>query len=373
MSGYFGQGITANQFVAYLAAIQGANGGGAPTVPPQQTQTVIPDILSQYLRGGARAGAAYTTPAQWAALAQLMPQQAAPAQQQQQQPLAQPLPPVQKSKDPVEEEELEYRNARTEQFDRTLVQLLLAARNLGMTKFAMIGRMGMSYGHSPDWWKNYYLVFADDIDRQMDEAGGARGSARVDSSASASTSSQSTSDSADSIKAGQKRKAPLLSPAPEGLKSSSASGASASRAAPPARKAARRCQERLQDGSDDDYVDSDREDTYGRSRRTYTLSIPSIMPDKSPDSPTKLVACTKGYRFTEEDKEFFVNMILWQLKLDNGVSKKSILNALHEKAPHHSVMSWETFWKHANGQKIQDQARRMLGAASTSIKVSGGD
>ena len=126
---------------------------------------------------------------------------------------------------------------------------------------------------------------------------------------------------------GLKRKAPPSSPTPASVEVSRASSDSVSRDSAPARKSARRCRERLQGESDDESDDASMYD----GGRMYKLHIPSTLPTCIPPPPTKTVPCAKGYRFTEEDQKFFVNMILWQTKLDGNVSKRTITEALHAR------------------------------------------
>ena len=133
-------------------------------------------------------------------------------------------------------------------------------------------------------------------------------------SSSGTSASVDTSTSAQSRPEGLKRKARSSTPTSDSAEGSRAAGESSSRVRFPVRKAARRCQERLQ-GESEDESDDDPHDN-----PTYKLSVPTALPDHSPSTPLNTIPCSNGYRFTEEDKKFFVDMVLWQTKLDNNVT-----------------------------------------------------
>lgn len=54
-------------------------------------------------------------------------------------------------------------------------------------------------------------------------------------------------------------------------------------------------------------------------------------PSRSPSPPTNLVLRGRGYKYTTEDREFFVKFIGWRLKQDPTLTRLDICNLLAEK------------------------------------------
>ncbi|KLO17069.1 hypothetical protein SCHPADRAFT_994695 [Schizopora paradoxa] len=81
-------------------------------------------------------------------------------------------------------------------------------------------------------------------------------------------------------------------------------------------------------------------------------------PSKRPTAPTSVIS--KGFRgrgnaYTEEDTAFFYQLAAWELANNPNATKGSICELLSELAPHHSALSWRTFWG-----RHEDVADKML-------------
>ena len=60
------------------------------------------------------------------------------------------------------------------------------------------------------------------------------------------------------------------------------------------------------------------------------VSLPPI-PSRSPSPPTIVVQGTHGNKFTADDKEFFVNLMLYELHRDSSLTKSEICSKLADK------------------------------------------
>ncbi|KAJ4485974.1 hypothetical protein J3R30DRAFT_3443162 [Lentinula aciculospora] len=67
-------------------------------------------------------------------------------------------------------------------------------------------------------------------------------------------------------------------------------------------------------------------------------------PSRSPNPPTKIVPHSRGNKFTEEDKQFFIEFIQWRLRCDQSLTRNDLCEQLAEKAPQHSLQSWLAYW-----------------------------
>ncbi|KAG1757727.1 hypothetical protein EDB19DRAFT_1867070 [Suillus lakei] len=77
-------------------------------------------------------------------------------------------------------------------------------------------------------------------------------------------------------------------------------------------------------------------------------------PSRSPTPPTRIEPGTNGNKYTEEDRAYFLHFISWRLSQDASLTKKELCAMLHEKAPHHSALSWASHWhaRHDIADKI---------------------
>ncbi|KAI0319862.1 hypothetical protein OF83DRAFT_1169849 [Amylostereum chailletii] len=100
---------------------------------------------------------------------------------------------------------------------------------------------------------------------------------------------------------------------------------------------------------------------------TIALSLPPT-PTSPPPAPTTVIPVSRGaknIKFSQEDKEFFVNLILWETHINPSATRTGIVEKLADMAPHHSVQSWNTWWKRkGQGQDIHCEALRRRRAAS---------
>ncbi|KAF5385466.1 hypothetical protein D9757_005406 [Collybiopsis confluens] len=87
------------------------------------------------------------------------------------------------------------------------------------------------------------------------------------------------------------------------------------------------------------------------------LRIP-VPPSRSPIPPSRLVPHAKGYRFTQEDKDFFIKFIQWRMRGDASLTRNELCEQLAEKVPHHNFASWYAYW-----QNNHDLPDKILAAA----------
>ncbi|KII83119.1 hypothetical protein PLICRDRAFT_33063 [Plicaturopsis crispa FD-325 SS-3] len=90
--------------------------------------------------------------------------------------------------------------------------------------------------------------------------------------------------------------------------------------------------------------------------------------DESPRHPSRVVTTAAGNIFTEEDKRFFRETLLYEIRKNKNVSRAEILRILNAKyrivdifhfitshlngqAPHHSKKSWDHHWERTPGIK----------------------
>ncbi|VDB90304.1 unnamed protein product [Peniophora sp. CBMAI 1063] len=358
------QNTTGNANPAQLAALLAAAGGrvapagnalGAPAqgaAPEQANPLALLTLQNQQ---------AYAQPASWAGLAQLFQPQPAP-----------PPPPPQPAQQPAqisqEDKEAPYRGARSDNLDKTLVLFLRAAQSSNMTRYAILEDMNGRHGHSSEWWKTYYLIFADDIDRLVKLAGtsddgtaGCSTPARRKPLGSAGTLRPVTFPFvAESPSTSRKRKARTPSgSSSDGSETERTAHASCSRPAP---KVARRTETQGTSDVDDELGDITADIAVGNP---YKLTIPTTLPKRAPSIPTNLAAGAKGnYKYTDEELAYFVDTILWQAKTVPNVSRATVVATLSARAPHHSEESWKSFWKRAKGPDILREGLRMAAEAS---------
>ncbi|OBZ76031.1 hypothetical protein A0H81_03083 [Grifola frondosa] len=79
-----------------------------------------------------------------------------------------------------------------------------------------------------------------------------------------------------------------------------------------------------------------------------SASAPSLylsldIPSRPPTPPTKVEKTGPGNKFTEDDKEFFVKLILWELSRDSSLTRSKLMRLAAEKTPHHPYGSWTKF------------------------------
>jgi len=77
-------------------------------------------------------------------------------------------------------------------------------------------------------------------------------------------------------------------------------------------------------------------------------------PSRSPTPPAVVQVGTNGNKYTKEDREYFLNFVVWRLKQNPSLTKKQLCELLHQKAPHHSATSWASHWhqRHDIADKI---------------------
>ncbi|VDB90299.1 unnamed protein product [Peniophora sp. CBMAI 1063] len=274
---------------------------------------------------------------------------------------------------------------KSDEYDNVLFNGLTAARTYGISYLTAMNCIPVTPGRSVLWWKQYYLEHMRRIDRLV-----LRGT-HAPTPFSASTSvnhikptpgpSHSMSrkpiprPGPSSSKLKLKRKAP--SPTPESdLESTSSESES---------------QSESEENKDDDDDESSVEDTPRRTRRrlssrqskhpndlsspsplkqapktkvwrkhVYHLTIPRRLPT-SPPRPPAPVQIKRGFAFTDEDKSYFVRFLLWEAKMGTTLTKAAYIKKMNEQVPHHTLMSWDTFWNRAEpkGQVILEQGREM--------------
>ncbi|VDC04377.1 unnamed protein product [Peniophora sp. CBMAI 1063] len=351
------------QLAAFLAAAAVmAPAANAPAVPPAQgppaqlAQGAAPDqanIIAQMMQAALQSQQAHAQPAPWAGLAQLSQPQPA---QQAQPALEQPQPC-----DNVHEQvELEYRNARSAQLDKTLALFMRAAQSSNMTRYAILQDMNGRHGHSAEWWRTYYLIFADDIDRFVKA-----GTDGTDTGSHSSATSRKTISHPGTLRpvlfpsvssspsSSRKRKAPLLSHSPD--ESDPEDGGDV-RSHPSARRISRRL-------LDEDEDDTSLDQPHAEATPSQRYVIPDSLPEHQPTAPTN-TSCVNGRTaFTEEDIAYFVHMILWHVKNNPSVGKRAIMADICRQATHHSEQSWLSFWTRVKGRKILTEGQRMAALA----------
>ncbi|KIK70844.1 hypothetical protein GYMLUDRAFT_235259 [Collybiopsis luxurians FD-317 M1] len=91
-------------------------------------------------------------------------------------------------------------------------------------------------------------------------------------------------------------------------------------------------------------------------------------PSRSPTPPSRLVPHAKGYRFTSEDREFFIKFVQWRLKGDPSLTRNDLCEQLAQKVPHHSVSSWYAYW-----QNNHDLPDKILAAAYGEVEEDESD
>ncbi|THH11199.1 hypothetical protein EW145_g823 [Phellinidium pouzarii] len=67
------------------------------------------------------------------------------------------------------------------------------------------------------------------------------------------------------------------------------------------------------------------------------------LPAAPPRSPSPPVA-NPGQKYTDQDDIFFFKRIAYDLARNPDLSKANLCDILAEKAPHHSALSWRTYW-----------------------------
>ncbi|KIJ21890.1 hypothetical protein PAXINDRAFT_173914 [Paxillus involutus ATCC 200175] len=87
-------------------------------------------------------------------------------------------------------------------------------------------------------------------------------------------------------------------------------------------------------------------------------------PSRSPTPPTLVQLGTNGNKYTKEDRDYFINFLMWQLKRNPSLTKKELCEQLNDKAPHHSATSWASHWhqRHDIADKILATYRRDYGS-----------
>nr|GAT47821.1 predicted protein [Mycena chlorophos] len=77
-------------------------------------------------------------------------------------------------------------------------------------------------------------------------------------------------------------------------------------------------------------------------------------PSRSPSPPTTAIPHNRGgYKFTPEDKKYFIDFISWRLKEDPTMVRHELCEELARKVPHHGVNSWASYW--SNNHDIPDK------------------
>lgn len=113
-------------------------------------------------------------------------------------------------------------------------------------------------------------------------------------------------------------------------------------------------------------------------KHVYYLDIPKRLPN-APPTPPPAVRLNRGFAFTDKDKAYFVNFLLWHAKTGSVLTKavycKKMSDEVSEapyplphtmwlnsmQVPHHSEMSWGAFWNRVEpkGLAILEEGRRM--------------
>ncbi|KAF7320376.1 Rab GDP dissociation inhibitor [Mycena kentingensis (nom. inval.)] len=91
-------------------------------------------------------------------------------------------------------------------------------------------------------------------------------------------------------------------------------------------------------------------------------------PSRAPTPPTQAIPHNRGgYKFTPEDKEFFVRFIQWRLQDPVPITRNMLCEELAEKVPHHTTASWTAYW-----QNNHDLPDKILAAAWNRYYDAGG-
>ncbi|TFK30797.1 hypothetical protein FA15DRAFT_751795 [Coprinopsis marcescibilis] len=82
-------------------------------------------------------------------------------------------------------------------------------------------------------------------------------------------------------------------------------------------------------------------------------------PSREPSPPTEVVLKGRGYKYTDQDHDFFIKFIQWHLKLNPYHTRNELCEMVAEKAPHHTAASWASYWSihHDLPDKIMAAAR----------------
>ncbi|KZV63499.1 hypothetical protein PENSPDRAFT_691569 [Peniophora sp. CONT] len=255
---------------------------------------------------------------------------------------------------------------RSDEYDKVLVDGLRAARTYGISYLTAINCIPSTPGRSVSWWKLYYLEHMRRIDRLINSGGTT--SARASGSSSnnpAKPTSKRPSTSGDIHHAislayeskprpgpsSSKRKARSPTPVSESEHSSAESEVDddddddEESAATPSPPRTRRRLPSLKKRNNDTSTETKPAQRVWR-KHVYHLHIPKALPS-APPSPPAPVRTTRGFAFTDEDKAFFINTLLWGAKQGSALTKTQYIEKLAKQAPHHTVMSWGTFWNRA--------------------------
>ncbi|EMD42153.1 hypothetical protein CERSUDRAFT_90754 [Gelatoporia subvermispora B] len=81
------------------------------------------------------------------------------------------------------------------------------------------------------------------------------------------------------------------------------------------------------------------------SSATVDRQPSSTPPLREPTPPTRVERVHTGNRFTDEDIQYFVHFVQWKTEIQPGISRKEVCRLLEENAPHHSLASWQRFWR----------------------------
>jgi hypothetical protein len=54
-------------------------------------------------------------------------------------------------------------------------------------------------------------------------------------------------------------------------------------------------------------------------------------PSRSPTPPAVVQVGTNGNKYTKEDREYFLNFVVWRLKQNPSLTKKQLCELLHQK------------------------------------------
>ncbi|KIJ68607.1 hypothetical protein HYDPIDRAFT_106819 [Hydnomerulius pinastri MD-312] len=245
--------------------------------------------------------------------------------------------------------------------DTILAQALYESKRDGKTyRQALEGLHGVN-NHAANLWKDYYLDHHDRFDVLVSRL--AEQPKMVKKPFATSKTPPRAKEEGASAQVARKRHVspspPRQAPKPRGRPPGSSQAAQRKRAAPPAQAVA------------------STSSTVGRPpkrpRATFnslsaplpTSDVPGLMPpqadiplpdppSRSPSPPTVIQAGINGNRYTKEDRDYFINFLLWRMKNDPSLTKRDLCEQLYEKAPHHSATSWASHWhqRHQIADKI---------------------
>ncbi|KAF9270042.1 hypothetical protein L218DRAFT_9026 [Marasmius fiardii PR-910] len=201
-------------------------------------------------------------------------------------------------------------------------------------------------GHSASLWKDYYLEHKVRIDEVV---------LKYSDSKEKETEKQQDDSKTSKLVKSVKKPVIKLESSPEPLPISSKRARSSNKtrrqSSPPSRKplasSSRTPSESISKGGKRHTINSLTVDAPSYTRElpppNSEIQIPEP-PSRSPTPPTKIVPHSRGNKFTEEDRVFFINYISWKLKNDSELSRNDLCELLAEKAPHHSSQSWYSYW-----------------------------